>query len=409
MTALMGERGTEPGAAAPERAPITARQARHALRLAVAVGVALLLTALTLWRWLPASTVTENWSLAWVGLDVATAGTALTTAVLLRGADRRAALSLAAGATLLVFDAWFDVCTSAGAAHTIAVLEAVVVELPLAALAALLSLHVLAGGPRTSWPSPGAREIGRGLLAEEPFAVVRPARPGWGDRPTVDTVAAVSDRCAVAAACAERTADRPRGDEGEVLPTPGDDDPAEDAVGGVGVATSLLVRHVGRVGARQRVLLADDDRAIRESLARALELEGFDVQVVGDGVEALAWARCGGFDVLVLDFMMPGLDGLTVCRSLCADGQHVPVLMLTARAEDADRTAGLEAGADDYLPKPFDLDEFLARLRALLRGGRGANQRRGDGPAGGAPLRIHPAARRAGRPEQELLLFWGEP
>jgi two-component system response regulator MprA len=115
------------------------------------------------------------------------------------------------------------------------------------------------------------------------------------------------------------------------------------------------------------VLIADDDRAIRESLVRALELEGYDVVEVADGVAALTTARRGRFDVLVVDVMMPGVDGLGVCRVLRADGDHTPVLMLTARVETADRVAGLDAGADDYLPKPFELDELLARLRALLR------------------------------------------
>ncbi|WP_020658587.1 response regulator transcription factor [Amycolatopsis benzoatilytica] len=116
-----------------------------------------------------------------------------------------------------------------------------------------------------------------------------------------------------------------------------------------------------------RVLLADDDRAIRESLVRALELEGYEVSEVADGVSALATARREEFDVLIVDVMMPGVDGLGVCRVLRADGDRTPVLMLTARVETADRVAGLDAGADDYLPKPFELDELLARLRALLR------------------------------------------
>ncbi|MET7992812.1 response regulator transcription factor [Amycolatopsis sp. NPDC005232] len=116
-----------------------------------------------------------------------------------------------------------------------------------------------------------------------------------------------------------------------------------------------------------RVLLADDDRAIRESLLRALELESYEVTEVTDGVAALALARRDRFDVLILDVMMPGVDGLGVCRVLRADGDPTPILMLTARVEPPDRVAGLDAGADDYLVKPFDLDELLARLRALLR------------------------------------------
>jgi two-component system response regulator MprA len=116
-----------------------------------------------------------------------------------------------------------------------------------------------------------------------------------------------------------------------------------------------------------RVLLADDDRAIRESLVRALDLEGYHVTEVTAGVSALATARRDEFDVLILDVMMPGVDGLGVCRVLRAEGDRTPILMLTARVETPDRVAGLDAGADDYLPKPFELDELLARLRALLR------------------------------------------
>lgn len=120
-------------------------------------------------------------------------------------------------------------------------------------------------------------------------------------------------------------------------------------------------------GMPHRVLLADDDRAIRESLVRALELERYDVTEVTDGVSALATARREEFDVLIVDVMMPGVDGLGVCRVLRAEGDQTPILMLTARVETPDRVAGLDAGADDYLSKPFELDELLARLRALLR------------------------------------------
>src|SRR6478752_10805530 len=116
-----------------------------------------------------------------------------------------------------------------------------------------------------------------------------------------------------------------------------------------------------------RVLVADDDRAIRESLERALELEGYEVTAAADGVQALTAARRLQHDVIVLDVMMPAVDGLGVCRVLRADGARTPILMLTARVELTDRVAGLDAGADDYLAKPFELDELLARIRALLR------------------------------------------
>ena len=148
-----------------------------------------------------------------------------------------------------------------------------------------------------------------------------------------------------------------------------------------------------------RVLVADDDRAIRESLERALELEGYTVTTVADGVQALSVARRGDPDVIVLDVMMPGVDGLGVCQVLRADGVRTPILMLTARVELTDRVAGLDAGADDYLAKPFELDELLARLRALLRRTQGGP---GDSAAGGSGgvlqaqgLRVDPDARRA--------------
>src|SRR5205814_1453509 len=122
--------------------------------------------------------------------------------------------------------------------------------------------------------------------------------------------------------------------------------------------------------ARARILMAEDDRATRESLVRAFELEGYDVQAVGDGAMVLDAATASPPDVIVLDVMMPNLDGLSACRRLRARGDRTPILMLTARTETSDRVSGLDAGADDYLSKPFALDELLARLRALLRRGR---------------------------------------
>ncbi len=115
------------------------------------------------------------------------------------------------------------------------------------------------------------------------------------------------------------------------------------------------------------MLLAEDDRAIRHALERALTLEGYEVTAVADGVEALAHAHRTSPDVLLLDVMMPGIDGLQVCRVLRAEGDRTPILMLTALVETADRIAGLDAGADDYVVKPFDVEEVFARLRALLR------------------------------------------
>jgi two-component system, OmpR family, response regulator MprA len=115
------------------------------------------------------------------------------------------------------------------------------------------------------------------------------------------------------------------------------------------------------------VLVVDDDYAIRESLDRSLRANGYDVELANDGTEALRAIEDAPFDVVVLDVLMPGRDGIDVCRTLRAAGNRVPILMLTARDTVSDRVAGLEAGADDYLVKPFALEELVARLRALLR------------------------------------------
>ena len=115
------------------------------------------------------------------------------------------------------------------------------------------------------------------------------------------------------------------------------------------------------------VLVAEDDRAVRESLVRALGLEGMRVRAVANGADALEAVRTAPPDVLLLDVSMPLVDGLTVARVVRSEGSSLPILMLTARTETSDRVAGLDAGADDYLPKPYDLDELLARVRALVR------------------------------------------
>jgi two-component system, OmpR family, response regulator MprA len=115
------------------------------------------------------------------------------------------------------------------------------------------------------------------------------------------------------------------------------------------------------------ILIAEDDRAARLALERALKFEGYAVLAASDGGEALELLGSNEPDAIVLDVMMPGIDGHTVCRRIRDKGIHIPVLMLTARHEIADRVAGLDAGADDYLVKPYALDELLARLRALLR------------------------------------------
>ncbi|HEY4429353.1 MAG TPA: response regulator transcription factor [Solirubrobacteraceae bacterium] len=116
-----------------------------------------------------------------------------------------------------------------------------------------------------------------------------------------------------------------------------------------------------------QLLVVDDDAAVREALAVVLALDGFEVTTAEDGREAIRTLHSERPDAVVLDLLMPGLDGLEVCRRIRASGDRTPVLMLTARAEVAERVAGLEAGADDYLAKPFAREELLARLRALLR------------------------------------------
>jgi two-component system response regulator MprA len=115
------------------------------------------------------------------------------------------------------------------------------------------------------------------------------------------------------------------------------------------------------------ILVVDDDRAVREALERALSLEGFDVELAADGAEALAAVERRQPDAIVLDVLMPGVDGLEVCRMLRKAQSRVPILMLTVRDDLSDRVEGLDAGADDYLGKPFELEELLARVRALLR------------------------------------------
>ncbi|MDT0461232.1 response regulator transcription factor [Streptomyces sp. DSM 41527] len=178
------------------------------------------------------------------------------------------------------------------------------------------------------------------------------------------------------------------------------------------------------------VLLAEDDRPIRTALERALTLEGYRVTAVADGIQALAAAHRERPDVILLDVMMPGIDGLQVCQVLRAEQDRTPILMLTARVETADRIAGLDAGADDYVVKPFEVEEVFARLRALLRrttagpavdeGGAGSasaathetegaeeayDARVADsGVVEAADLRIDGPSRRAWRGERELEL-----
>lgn len=153
-----------------------------------------------------------------------------------------------------------------------------------------------------------------------------------------------------------------------------------------------------------RVIVADDDKAVRESLVRALSLEGYTVSSASDGAKALEMIGVDRPDALILDVMMPVIDGLTVCRVLRAEKNRLPILMLTARTETNDRVQGLDAGADDYLPKPFALEELLARLRALLRRTAPAIDEAGRDDLVLDDLRIDTAARRVFRGVDEIEL-----
>ena len=150
------------------------------------------------------------------------------------------------------------------------------------------------------------------------------------------------------------------------------------------------------------MLIAEDDRGVRESLGRAMRLEGYEVETVSDGAAALEAVRATTPDIVVLDVSMPVIDGLTVCRVLRSEGSALPILMLTARTEPSDRIAGLDAGADDYVTKPFDLGELLARLRALTR------RLRPDEQAGSqlelGDLVIDPSGRTVSRAGRQLEL-----
>ena len=149
-----------------------------------------------------------------------------------------------------------------------------------------------------------------------------------------------------------------------------------------------------------KILVVDDERAVRDSLRRALELEGYSIELAENGEEALARLESNSEpDAMILDVLMPGLDGLEVCRRLRGRGKELPVLMLTARDEVENRVAGLDAGADDYVTKPFALEELLARLRALLR------RTGGSGDAlGFAGLELDPRTREVRRDGETLEL-----
>jgi two-component system response regulator MprA len=149
-----------------------------------------------------------------------------------------------------------------------------------------------------------------------------------------------------------------------------------------------------------RVVVVDDDEALRNAVRRALRLEGYDVATAADGADALNQVGAVRADLVVLDVLMPVLDGVTVCRRLRESGDHTPVLMLTARDAVSDRVTGLDAGADDYLTKPFALEELLARVRALLR----RNQPSDDGTLTADDLSLNPRTRHVTRGDRPVEL-----
>jgi DNA-binding response OmpR family regulator len=152
--------------------------------------------------------------------------------------------------------------------------------------------------------------------------------------------------------------------------------------------------------AKPLVLVVDDDKAVRESLRRSLEFNGYAVSLASDGAEALAGISGIGPDVVVMDVMMPRLDGIETTKALRQAGNDVPVLVLTARDAVGDRVEGLDAGADDYLTKPFALQELLARLRALLR----RRPPRGSAPLTMGDLRLNPDTHEVARAERAIDL-----
>jgi two-component system, OmpR family, response regulator MprA len=153
-----------------------------------------------------------------------------------------------------------------------------------------------------------------------------------------------------------------------------------------------------------RILVVDDDPAVRDSLRRSLSFNGYDVDVAGDGAEALAQIGSRQPDAVVMDVMMPRLDGLDATRALRAAGNDLPILVLTARDAVADRVDGLDAGADDYLTKPFALDELLARLRALLRRSGGGGGEAVAETLRFADLSLDPASREVRRGDRDISL-----
>src|SRR5690349_17360640 len=178
-----------------------------------------------------------------------------------------------------------------------------------------------------------------------------------------------------------------------MVPPPGDPGGAHPA------RSQLALSRAGMMGP-VHVLLVEDDARMAAAIRRGLRAEGVVADVTASGEDAVGLVRAGGFDAVVLDIMLPGLDGFQTCRRLRHEGEWVPVIMLTARDAVEDRVRGLDEGADDYLTKPFSLAELLARLRALTR--RGGPERPTVLEVG--DLRLDPATRQVWRGDAEIVL-----
>jgi two-component system response regulator MprA len=153
-----------------------------------------------------------------------------------------------------------------------------------------------------------------------------------------------------------------------------------------------------------RIFVVDDDRAVRDSLRRSLEFNGYEVVTAADGAEALARFNMVDPDALIVDVMMPRLSGIDTTKALRAAGNDVPIMVLTARDSVGDRVDGLDAGADDYLPKPFALEELLARVRALLRRRQPSGTTADEAPLEFADLTMDPMTREVYRGTREIKL-----
>jgi two-component system, OmpR family, response regulator MprA len=158
------------------------------------------------------------------------------------------------------------------------------------------------------------------------------------------------------------------------------------------------------VGLAPRILVVEDDPAVRQALARALALERYEIALAADGEQALDLLAGGSYEAILLDIVMPGISGLELCRRMRDSGNRTPVLMLTARDAIDDRVAGLDAGADDYLAKPFALRELMARVRALLRRSGGDSESEDLQPLAYADLTLDPVSYEVHRGERELTL-----